>query len=89
MQIRSSLDCGKEKHMGTLTIRNLDDRVKQELRKRAAEHGVSMEEEARTILRDAVTTGDRSASSESMMGALDRLKAKYGASSKSRRAARL
>jgi plasmid stability protein len=65
--------------MGTLTIRNLDDRVKQELRKRAAEHGVSMEEEARTILRDAVTTGDRSASSESMMGALDRLKAKYGA----------
>ena len=33
--------------MGTLTIRNLDDNVKQELRKRAAERGVSMEQEAR------------------------------------------
>ena len=36
--------------MATLTIRNLDDRVKQELRKRAAVRGVSMEQEARTIL---------------------------------------
>jgi plasmid stability protein len=39
--------------MSTLTIRNLDEAVKREIRKRAAEHGVSMEQEARTILRNA------------------------------------
>lgn len=37
--------------MATLTIRNLDDRLKTRLRIRAAEHGKSMEEEARSILR--------------------------------------
>ena len=36
--------------MATLTIRNLDENVKRELRKRAAERGVSMEQEARTII---------------------------------------
>jgi plasmid stability protein len=40
--------------MGTLTIRQLDDSVKAKLRVRAAEHGKSMEEEAREILRQAV-----------------------------------
>ena len=40
--------------MGTLTIRQLDDQVKAKLRVRAAEHGNSMEEEAREILRQAV-----------------------------------
>lgn len=39
--------------MATLTIRNLDDEVKRALRRRAADHGVSMEQEARTILREA------------------------------------
>jgi plasmid stability protein len=37
--------------MGSLLIRNLDDRLKARLRVRAAEHGRSMEEEARAILR--------------------------------------
>jgi len=37
--------------MATLTIRKLDDSIKQSLRIRAAHHGVSMEEEARRILR--------------------------------------
>jgi len=41
--------------MATLTIRNVDDAIKQALRIRAAQHGVSMEEEARRILRDALT----------------------------------
>jgi plasmid stability protein len=36
--------------MGTITIRNLDENVKRELRKRAAERGVSMEQEARERL---------------------------------------
>lgn len=37
--------------MASITIRNLDDRLKRRLRIRAAEHGRSMEEEAREILR--------------------------------------
>ena len=40
--------------MSSITIRNLDDTVKHNLRVRAALHGRSMEEEARTILRNAV-----------------------------------
>ena len=40
--------------MASITIRNLDDEVKTRLRLRAAGHGRSMEEEARTILREAV-----------------------------------
>jgi antitoxin FitA len=38
----------------TLTIRKLDDRVKQRLRVRAAKNGRSMEEEARRILKSAL-----------------------------------
>ena len=40
----------------TITIRKLDPRVKQRLRVRAAEHGRSMEEEARVILTNALDT---------------------------------
>lgn len=40
--------------MASITIRNLDDEVKARLRMRAAGRGRSMEEEARTILREAV-----------------------------------
>lgn len=40
--------------MSSLTIRNLDPTVKARLRVRAAQHGHSMEEEARTILRSAL-----------------------------------
>lgn len=40
--------------MASLTIRNLDERTKAQLRIQAARHGRSMEEEARTILRNAV-----------------------------------
>jgi len=36
--------------MASLTIRNLDNNVKAQLRQRAARHGRSMEAEARTIL---------------------------------------
>ncbi len=41
--------------MASITIRNLDDDVKRLLRVRAAEHGRSMEEEARDILRQVVS----------------------------------
>ena len=40
--------------MATLTIRNLDERTKAQLRIQAARHGRSMEEEVRTILRTAI-----------------------------------
>jgi len=40
--------------MSSLTIRNVDDATKQRLRMRAASHGVSMEEEVRRILKDAL-----------------------------------
>ena len=40
--------------MAALTIRNLDDETKQALRLRAARHGVSMEQEARVILKRGV-----------------------------------
>ncbi len=39
--------------MGSITIRNLDDEIKQRLRVRAAAHGRSMEGEVRDILRRA------------------------------------
>lgn len=42
--------------MAALTIRKLDQKTKTRLRVRAAHHGRSMEEEARAILRSALTT---------------------------------
>src|SRR5712671_1411198 len=41
--------------MATITIRQLDEKTKTRLRVRAAHHGRSMEEEAREILRSALT----------------------------------
>ena len=41
--------------MATLTIRQLDEKTKARLRVQAAHHGRSMEEEAREILRFAVS----------------------------------
>ena len=40
--------------MACLTIRNLDESVKTRLRLRAAQHGRSMEAEARDILRESL-----------------------------------
>jgi plasmid stability protein len=42
--------------VGNLTVRRLDKETLERLRLRAAEHGVSMEEEARRILAEAVST---------------------------------
>ena len=41
--------------MATLTIRKLDESIKQSLRIKAAHHGVSMEEEVRRILQKVLT----------------------------------
>ena len=40
--------------MGILTIPDIDEAMEARLRSRAARHGTSMEEEARTILRAAL-----------------------------------
>src|SRR5215510_10401121 len=44
--------------MASITIRQLDDKSKRRLRLRAARHGRSMEDEARTILREAAALED-------------------------------
>ena len=40
--------------MASITLRKLDEKTKARLRVRAAQHGRSMEEEARTLLRAAL-----------------------------------
>ncbi len=40
--------------MASITVRNLDERLKRRLRIRAAENGKSMEQEVRDILKDAL-----------------------------------
>jgi len=40
--------------MASLVVRNIDESVKTRLRARAAEHGRSMEDEVRHILKDTV-----------------------------------
>ncbi len=45
--------------MANLSIRKLDDDTYTRLRVRAAKHGVSMEEEARRILKRAVAVPER------------------------------
>jgi len=42
--------------MAVMTIRNIDNTIKNRLRVRAAMHGRSMEDEARDILRSALST---------------------------------
>jgi plasmid stability protein len=45
-----------EHSMASMTIRNIDDQLKARLRIQAAVHGRSMEDEARDILRAALST---------------------------------
>jgi len=47
----------EKKNMASITIRDIDDRLKARLRVQAAHHGHSMEEEAREILRTALSAG--------------------------------
>ena len=52
--------------MATLTIRNLDERPKAQLRSQAARHGRSTEEEARTILREAMAARQPAATGQGL-----------------------
>lgn len=61
--------------MATLTIRDLDDEIRDKLRVRAAEHGRSMEAEVREILATAVRPVD----DEDDYGWADRIHARFAA----------
>jgi plasmid stability protein len=52
--MKSLLSFPGTKKMASITIRNLDDDVKERLRLVAARHGISMEEEVRRILKNAL-----------------------------------
>ena len=56
--------------MATMTIRDLDDDVEARLRVRAARHGVSMKEEARSIPRAALAIDPETGSSSSLSKAI-------------------
>jgi len=62
--------------MATLTIRQLDEKIKARLRVRAAHHGRSMEEEAREILRSALSAS--SGAKENLAKAIHRRFAAFG-----------
>ena len=59
--------------MGQILIRNLDDAVLQALRRRATDHGASLEEEARRTLAAAVGL-----SREQALGRLNKVRAAVG-----------
>jgi len=63
--------------MGQLIVRNIEDSVKEALRKRAKEHGRSVEEEVREILRNATNQEERKPS-EGLGTYMARMAAKYG-----------
>jgi plasmid stability protein len=56
--------------MASITIRDLDPELKARLRVRAAQHGRSMEEEVRVILRNAIA--ERSSRERSLAKAIHR-----------------
>ena len=58
--------------LAAVSIRNLDERVKERLRIRAARHGRSMEAEIRAILADAVSRP------EEVPGLLDAIVDRFG-----------
>ena len=56
--------------MATMTIRNLDDQLKARLRVQAARHNRSMEDEARDILRAALSVEPARPSSSVLAAAI-------------------
>jgi plasmid stability protein len=60
--------------MGAITIRNLDDTLVAAIKRRAAEHGVSMEEELRRLLASTYADNRRQRQREWALRQLERLK---------------
>lgn len=64
--------------MATMTIRNIDDDVKARLRVRAAQHGRSMEEEARSILRAALAADPKPGNGAALVADIRALVGPFG-----------
>lgn len=64
--------------MAAITIRNLDDEVKSRLRLQAAQHGRSMEEEARQILQAALRSAPASGSGAALVADIRALVEPFG-----------
>ena len=64
--------------MATVTIRNVREATKQALQHRAVRHGVSMEQEIRTILDEVARSGDTPDREESLYEAIRRLVEPHG-----------
>jgi plasmid stability protein len=64
--------------MATMTIRNLDEEVKARLRVRAAQHGRSMEEEARNILRSVLSSEPNTGSAAALVADIRALVEPFG-----------
>lgn len=73
--------------MGSLTIRNIEDDLKRDLRVRGALRGASMEDEARSIIRavlkaniplEQIGVAPPVANKESALAMIQRLRDKYG-----------
>ena len=69
--------------MASLTVRQLDEKLKQQLRLRAAKNGRSVEDEVRTILRSAAADPDDVAPATDAPAAVRRATATATASSAS------
>lgn len=64
--------------MASLIVRNIDDALKEKLRLRAARHGRSMEEEARTILKVALASEEQLPTGLDFLNAMRARVAPYG-----------
>jgi len=56
-EVNESIECTRthrDNDMATMTIRNIEESLKSKLRMTAAQHGCSMEEEVRRILRKSL-----------------------------------
>ena len=62
--------------MASITIRQLEENTKRKLRMRAARHGRSMEQEAREILKSALSQPEEQ--SKDLVESIRRRFAKYG-----------
>ena len=60
--------------MGAITVRNIDDSVVSTIKRKAAEHGVSMEEEVRSLLASTYSEDHRQRAREWAERQLERLK---------------
>jgi len=64
--------------MATLTVRNLDEETKHRLRIKAAQRGVSLEEEVRSILRREAQQADQSGQFDNLYDAIRSVVEPYG-----------